>query len=49
MKTGNIDDNRVGLAPNPEEKPKAVKKELKKNAPAKPTVRQKVFSMARER
>ena len=32
MKTGNIDDNRVGLAPNPEEKPKAVKKPLTKKA-----------------
>ena len=32
MKTGNIADNRVGLAPNPEEKPKAVKKTLTKKA-----------------
>ena len=36
MKTGNIADNRVGLAPNPEEKPKAVKKPLAKNAKATP-------------
>ena len=36
MKTGNIADNRLGLAPNPEEKPKAVKKPLAKNAKATP-------------
>lgn len=36
MKTGIIADNRVGLAPNPEEKPKAVKKPLAKNAKATP-------------
>ena len=34
MKIGNIADNRVGLAPNPEEKPKAVKKPSAKNAKA---------------
>ena len=37
MKTGNIADNRVGLAPNPEEKPTAVKKPLKKKANSKVT------------
>jgi hypothetical protein len=36
MKTGNIVDNRVGLAPNPEEKPKVVKKTLAKKASATP-------------
>jgi len=36
MKTGNIADNRVGLAPNPEEKPKVVKKPLSKKANATP-------------
>jgi hypothetical protein len=39
MKTGNIADNRVGLAPNPEVTPKVVKKTLTKKATAnaKPT------------
>ncbi len=37
MKTGNIADNRVGLAPNPEEKPKVVKKSLKKKTNANAT------------
>jgi len=37
MKTGTIADNRVGLAPNPEKKPKVVKKPLTKKAMANTT------------
>jgi len=47
MKTGNIADNRVGLAPNPEEKPKVVKKPLAKKAtttPKKPSPKAPVLA-----